>query len=78
MLLTPRELAVRPGKQNLDLVVGKKEADGEGFEPPDPFGSLVFKTSAIGHSATHPDPPTDAGGHQEVHNKDPTDQCLGT
>ena len=29
-------------------------ADGEGFEPPEAFTSTVFKTAAIGHSATHP------------------------
>jgi hypothetical protein len=29
-------------------------ADGEGFEPPVPFGTPVFKTGAIDHSATHP------------------------
>lgn len=28
--------------------------DGEGFEPPVPFGTVVFKTTAIVHSATHP------------------------
>lgn len=31
-----------------------RQADGEGFEPPEPFGSVVFKTTAIVHSATHP------------------------
>lgn len=30
-------------------------ADGEGFEPPGPCGPPVFKTGAIGHSATRPD-----------------------
>ncbi len=29
-------------------------ADGEGFEPPVPCGTAVFKTAAIVHSATHP------------------------
>lgn len=29
-------------------------AEGEGFEPPDPFGSVVFKTTALNHSATPP------------------------
>ena len=29
-------------------------ADEVGFEPTEPFGSLVFKTSAFNHSATHP------------------------
>ena len=30
------------------------EAVREGFEPPDPLRSLVFRTSAIDHSATSP------------------------
>src|SRR6478736_2650082 len=29
-------------------------AEGEGFEPPEPCGSAVFKTAAIDHSATLP------------------------
>ena len=29
-------------------------AVGEGFEPPEPFGSTVFKTAAFDHSATPP------------------------
>jgi hypothetical protein len=29
-------------------------AEGEGFEPPEPFGSPVFKTGALNHSATLP------------------------
>ena len=28
------------------------KAEGEGFEPPEPHGSTVFKTAAIDHSAT--------------------------
>jgi hypothetical protein len=39
---------VSPGKRE------EKQADGEGFEPPVPFGTPVFKTGAIVHSATHP------------------------
>ena len=31
-------------------------ADEVGFEPTEPFGSLVFKTSAFNRSATHPSP----------------------
>lgn len=31
------------------------DAEGGGFEPPVPCGTLVFKTSAFGHSATPPD-----------------------
>ena len=29
-------------------------AESEGFEPPDPFGSTVFKTAAFGRSASSP------------------------
>jgi hypothetical protein len=29
-------------------------AEREGFEPPDPCGSVVFKTTALNHSATSP------------------------
>ena len=32
----------------------KKNAEREGFEPPEPCSSTVFKTAAIGHSATSP------------------------
>ena len=32
-----------------------KMAEGEGFEPPEPCGSAVFKTAAIDHSATLPE-----------------------
>ena len=35
------------------FLVGK--AEGEGFEPSVAYATLVFKTSAIGHSATPPD-----------------------
>jgi hypothetical protein len=30
-------------------------AEGEGFEPPKPFGLTVFKTAAIVHSANPPE-----------------------
>ena len=30
-------------------------AESEGFEPPDPFGSTVFKTAAFDRSASSPD-----------------------
>ncbi len=30
------------------------KAEAEGFEPPEPFSSTVFKTAAIDHSATPP------------------------
>ena len=31
-------------------------AEREGFEPPEPFSSTVFKTAAIDHSAIFPKP----------------------
>lgn len=31
-------------------------AESEGFEPPEPFSSTVFKTAAIDHSANSPCP----------------------
>ena len=33
---------------------GLKVAEREGFEPPEPFGSTVFKTAAIDRSAISP------------------------
>ncbi len=30
------------------------DAEGEGFEPPVPFGTTVFKTAAFDHSANPP------------------------
>ncbi len=32
----------------------RKMAEREGFEPPDPYGSTVFKTAALNRSATSP------------------------
>ena len=32
----------------------RRMAEREGFEPPEPCGSAVFKTAAIDHSATSP------------------------
>ena len=32
----------------------KDQTEQEGFEPSEPFGSMVFKTIAISHSATAP------------------------
>ena len=29
-------------------------AEREGFDPPEPFGSIVFKTTAFGRSAISP------------------------
>ena len=31
-----------------------RETEEEGFEPPVPFGTAVFKTAALNHSATPP------------------------
>ncbi len=44
-------------------------AEREGFEPPEPFGSTVFKTAAFDHSATSPSPDTD-GPRRERHGRD--------
>mgnify|MGYP000022279810 CR=1 FL=1 len=34
--------------------LGRVVAEGEGFEPPEPCGSPVFKTGTFGHSVTPP------------------------
>ncbi len=36
------------------LLPEAKVAEREGFEPPEPFGSMVFKTTAFDHSAISP------------------------
>jgi hypothetical protein len=36
--------------------IDKMLAEGEGFEPPVPVGTVVFKTTAIDHSAIPPMP----------------------
>ena len=38
-------------------IIKFKMAESEGFEPPEPFGSTVFKTAAFNHSATPPRQP---------------------
>lgn len=38
----------------LEMVALKKVAEDTGFEPAEPFGSTVFKTAAIDHSANPP------------------------
>ena len=37
-----------------DVCILAESAEGEGFEPPVPCSTLVFKTSAFDHSATPP------------------------
>ena len=44
-------------KSGLQISVSHFSAEREGFEPPDPLRSTVFKTAAIDHSATSPSPP---------------------
>ncbi len=45
----------RSGNPRISVHVdSSKVAEGEGFEPPEPCGSAVFKTAAIDHSATLP------------------------
>jgi hypothetical protein len=40
-------------------------AEEEGFEPPEPCGSTVFKTAALNHSATPPEEElADRGGFE--------------
>lgn len=39
---------------NFEGIAKKKVAEDTGFEPAEPFGSTVFKTAAIDHSANPP------------------------
>ena len=48
----PAGLTADTGRWTRRCPIGLTEA--EGFEPPEPFGSAVFKTAAIDHSATPP------------------------
>ena len=41
-----------PSRLNLDEDLNL--ADSEGFEPPVPYGTIVFKTTAFDHSANYP------------------------
>jgi hypothetical protein len=41
----------KPGPEGSE---GDVLAEEEGFEPPVPFGTMVFKTIALNHSATPP------------------------
>lgn len=36
------------------FAIRRNDAESEGFEPPEPCGSTVFKTAAIDHSANFP------------------------
>ena len=48
-----RRRVAMPGKH---LCASRKNlAEGEGFEPPVPCGTPVFKTGALNHSAIPPD-----------------------
>src|SRR5215470_10376889 len=40
--------------QRVDHLFGLEVAEEEGFEPPVPLGTAVFKTAALNHSATPP------------------------
>ena len=44
-------------KERLKLHIYHCSAEAVGFEPTDPFGSTVFKTAAIDHSAKPPNLP---------------------
>ena len=48
---------VQTQKNRKILIFRFISAEREGFEPPDPLRSTVFKTAAIDHSATSPSPP---------------------
>ena len=41
-------------KKALQISVAPFSAESEGFEPPDPLRSTVFKTAAFDHSANSP------------------------
>ncbi len=50
-----RQKKQKNGKQSLTVFRVKKfVAEREGFEPPEPRSSTVFKTAAIDHSAIFP------------------------
>ena len=46
----------RTQKNRMIFIIRFAFAEREGFEPPDPLRSTVFKTAAIDHSATSPSP----------------------
>ena len=53
--LVSNEVAQSPEPPRRRALFGLRySAEGEGFEPPVPRGTLVFKTSAFNHSATPP------------------------
>ena len=45
---------MKKSRKTGSLYLPKFVAEGEGFEPPKPCGSPVFKTGAINHSAIPP------------------------
>lgn len=49
-----RDLSEKQGSGNRCHTWTSAHAVGEGFEPPVPFGTPVFKTGALNHSATQP------------------------
>jgi hypothetical protein len=52
--LQPHRRRRRPDLVALSDIAAGHRAEAEGFEPPDPFGTLAFKASAFGRSATLP------------------------
>lgn len=54
--VTVRQRAIRNNRISLylDYYPAARSAEREGFEPPEPRSSTVFKTAAIDHSATSP------------------------
>ena len=49
-----RHLVLETSALPTELHPFKTSAEREGFEPPEPLGSTVFKTAAIDHSAISP------------------------
>ncbi len=45
---------INAGESESPRYCAQRKAVGEGFEPPVPFGTPVFKTGALNHSATQP------------------------
>ncbi len=63
-----RHLAEMTIHYNLKIVYAKgnikKKTEDEGFEPPVPCGTAVFKTAAFNHSANPPDKSDELGTFQ--------------
>ena len=55
LIQTNRKMKLTDNQQKSPIEIGLfYSAESEGFEPPEPRGSIVFKTTAIDHSANSP------------------------